>query len=96
MGDGGPSKGYFHPEDVAIVMSQKRLNADGSIDEAEVAVVVNAVVSNRDCKVLLAASGKGSNGYESLFDDPDHLVALLCPPYTEEGGIFRPDPQPAQ
>lgn len=85
MGSGGPKKGYFHPEDISIILSQNK---------ADVAVVVNAIVAGVECKVLLGATGTGTDGYESRLDGPDHLVALLCPPFTIEGGVFTPDPQP--
>lgn len=83
---GGPA--YFHPEDVSIVMSQPG---------AVAVTVVDAIINNTQCRVMVAVQEFDENGVIlKVLDDADHLVAVGCPPFNKAGGVFLSDPQPQE
>lgn len=87
--DGGPT-GYFHPQDIAMVLNQSDANGLPAIAvELRTAVTVKGRVS---CNVLVAVT-KIENGVATeRLTGPNHLVAVKCPPLNHPGGVFLDTP----
>ena len=80
------AKGYFHPQDIAVVMSQP-----GAISVQ----VDNARINGHDCLILLAVTQVDEKDVViARLDRPNDIIAVLCPPFRKRGGVFDPNPHP--
>ncbi len=81
------SKSYFHPQDIAVVLSQP-----GVISFQ----VENAKINGHDCLVLIGVTAVDENEeVTARLDGENDIIATNCPPFKKRGGIFDPDPQPS-
>lgn len=83
-GPGSPENAYFHLKDVTVVMNQPGATAFN---------VMKAKVNGKDCNVIVAVKEKNDTGAIEYLQDPNHIIALPCPPLTDQlGGVFLATP----
>ncbi len=83
-GPGAPENAYFHLKDVTAVMNQPGAAAFN---------FMKARINGKDCTVIVAVSEKNDTGAIGYLQDPEHIIAVGCPPLIDQlGGVFKPNP----
>ncbi len=98
-GTGGSYEPYFHPGDIATVANQP-----GAVSVMMTRAVVGRGANQRECFVLIGITQNNhfeppSGGEAKIPPDvqmaaAEHLVALPCPPFNHDDGLFMPEPIP--
>jgi len=92
-----PKTPYFHPEDISIL-----LNQDGAVAVTSVGVKIK---DNQMITALIGVEGQGENGEPAILENNTlkitrldkagrNFIALPCPPYNNNGGLFLTDLTP--
>lgn len=80
VGSGATPGAYFHPKDVEVLMGQAGATAFS---------VMNAIVNNKDCAIMIAVTDKNAEGAVGYLQEPDHFIAFCCPPLVDQfGGVY--------
>jgi hypothetical protein len=87
---------YFYPLDITFLMNQRKtvgnvdLNPTGFLVFKGSAAITDANNNPGVCKTgpVLVAFHEDQNGAKQLFDAPNDIIVIACPPWTKKGGIY--------
>lgn len=80
QGNGNPDPYYFHPDDTNIILGQ--FGANGT-------TILKIIFDGKECYGQLGVN-VDENNTVTVLNQPQHFVALACPPFNDAGGVFYP------